>query len=83
MDLAEAHLREMAAAARPGWTERDVATFLHGLCRRDGAEPSWGWNACPNVHIGPYSRPSHAPPMWVRASSLACRSDRCRTRRSI
>ncbi|GHG24665.1 hypothetical protein CBQ26_11150 [Deinococcus indicus] len=62
VDLAEAHLREMAAAARPGWTERDVAAFLHGLCRRDGAEPSWGWNACPNVHIGPDSPPSHAPP---------------------
>ncbi|GGL09256.1 M24 family metallopeptidase [Deinococcus radiotolerans] len=60
--LAEAHLREMAAAARPGWTERDVAAFLHGLCRRDGAEPTWGWAACPNVHIGPDSRPSHAPP---------------------
>lgn len=62
VELAEAHLREMAAAARPGWTERDVAAFLHGLCRRDGAEPSWGWNACPNVHIGPDSPPSHAPP---------------------
>ena len=62
VDLAEAHLREMAAAAHPGWRERDVAAFLHGLCRRDGAEPSWGWNACPNVHIGPDSRPSHAPP---------------------
>ncbi|GAA5439343.1 methionine aminopeptidase 1, mitochondrial [Deinococcus caeni] len=62
VDLAEAHLREMAAAARPGWTERDVAAFLQGLCRRDGAEPSWGWNACPNVHIGPDSPPSHAPP---------------------
>ncbi|MCD0171418.1 Xaa-Pro peptidase family protein [Deinococcus sp. 23YEL01] len=62
VDLAEAHLREMAAAAHPGWRERDVAAFLHGLCRRDAAEPSWGWNACPNVHIGPDSRPSHAPP---------------------
>ncbi|UBV43954.1 M24 family metallopeptidase [Deinococcus taeanensis] len=33
-----------------------------GAGTRDGAEPSWGWAACLNVHIGPHSRPSHAPP---------------------
>lgn len=61
VQLAEKHLQALSRAVKPGWTERDVVNYLHGLCQEDGVEPSWGWNACPNVHIGPHSRPSHAP----------------------
>ena len=60
--VAEDHLAALRGAVRPGWTEAQVADFLHARCREAGAEPSWGWTACPNVHIGPESRPSHAPP---------------------
>ncbi len=62
VSLAEDHLASLRGTVRPGWTERQVADFLHALCREAGVEPSWGWAACPNVHIGPHGRPSHAPP---------------------
>ena len=59
---AEHDLEAMTQALRPGWTERQVAAFLHKRLRPDGLEPSWGWGGCPNVHIGPNARPSHAGP---------------------
>lgn len=62
VEVAEAHLAALFRNVRPGWTESQVADFLQARCREAGGEPSWGWQACPNVHIGPQSRPSHAPP---------------------
>ncbi len=59
---AEVDLEAMTKALQIGWSERDVADFLHQGLRRDGLEPSWGWAGCPTVHIGPLARPSHAGP---------------------
>ena len=59
---AERDLEAMTRALEPGWTERQVAAFLHDRLRPDGLEPSWGWHGCPNVHFGPQARPSHAGP---------------------
>lgn len=61
VEVAEDHLEAMRQAVRPGWNAQDVVRFLHERCAEVSGEPSWGWNACPNVHIGPQARPSHAP----------------------
>lgn len=60
VDVAEAHLEAMRRAIQPGWTAADAVKFMHERCAEVGGEPSWGWNSCPNVHIGPDARPSHA-----------------------
>lgn len=58
---AEDDLDALARAIQPGWSERDAARFLHDRLRADGCEPSWGWEGCPTVKIGPV-QPSHAGP---------------------
>lgn len=58
---AESDLDAMAGAIQIGWSERDVAQFLHDRLRADSCEPSWGWDSCPTVKIGPV-QPSHAGP---------------------
>ncbi|WP_135230277.1 M24 family metallopeptidase [Deinococcus fonticola] len=60
VDVAEAHLEALRHALRPGWTAPDVVKFMHERCAAVEGEPSWGWSSCPNVHIGPQARPSHA-----------------------
>lgn len=60
VEVAEAHLEAMRNAVRPGWTAVDVVNFMHERCAEANGEPSWGWTSCPNVHIGPKARPSHA-----------------------
>ena len=61
VDRAEADLDAMVKTIQIGWSERDVARFLHDRLRADGCEPSWGWEGCPTVKIGPV-QPSHAGP---------------------
>jgi Xaa-Pro aminopeptidase len=58
---AEDDLDALENSIRIGWSERDVAYFLHDRLRADGCEPSWGWAGCPTVKIGPV-QPSHAGP---------------------
>jgi Xaa-Pro aminopeptidase len=58
---AEDDLGALEDAIQLGWSELDVAHFLHARLRADGCEPSWGWEGCPTVKIGPV-QPSHAGP---------------------
>jgi Xaa-Pro aminopeptidase len=58
---AEDDLDALEHTIRVGWSERDVAYFLHDRLRAEGCEPSWGWAGCPTVKIGPV-QPSHAGP---------------------
>jgi Xaa-Pro dipeptidase len=61
VQYAEDDLDALEKTIRIGWSERDVAYFLHDRLRAEGCEPSWGWDGCPTVKIGPV-QPSHAGP---------------------
>lgn len=55
-------LDEMAAAWQAGWSEQDLASFLHEATRRQGFETAWTEAYCPAVHAGPEAPVGHAAP---------------------
>jgi len=61
-ETTEELLAGMAAAFEPGWTEADVAGWLHDRLRERGLSTAWSADYCPSVHAGPESAPGHAPP---------------------
>jgi len=58
VDLAEAHLKEVAELIKPGWSELQAAEYVHQKLRDEGLEPAWGWTGCPNFSFA--RMPSHA-----------------------
>ena len=52
----------VAAYARPGRSEAQIARFMQEQAARQGAETAWDAQQCPIVSTGPDSMPGHAIP---------------------
>lgn len=60
VDRAEAHLRDLSRALRPGISEGQAAALVQNRLRAEGLEPAWGWTGCPNLSFA--RMPAHAGP---------------------
>lgn len=47
---------------KPGMTEKEVASFMHGLVEERGFGLSWGREYCPSVFTGPDTAGAHSGP---------------------
>lgn len=45
-----------------GWTERQIADFMHGKMTERGLTSSWDWEYDPGVNCGPDTQGGHMPP---------------------
>lgn len=55
--------RALEERLRPGFTEVQVADFMHSELERRGIGSSWDWHYCPSVTAGPNSPVGHVGPV--------------------
>jgi len=54
--------REVFDYAKPGMSERQIASFMHEQLRKFSVDPAWDIDHCPTVNAGPDSPIGHVSP---------------------
>jgi Xaa-Pro aminopeptidase len=60
--LTDRIIERITAFLRPGLSELEIASFIHGEYRKEGVIPSWDAGYCPTVTCGPDSPVGHVSP---------------------